>query len=237
MATVLYATAQPAFAVDQHGFSVEKGCVSPVHPGGALLCSYTISNQLPTVVHETWTVKSVIDTITAPSGVHVTGEELPHLSLTFVQGSSPTPPSCNGTQTVCTLPYGTAIESANIQTYTVQAADLGTIHDLVTVIGNDKCDAESNNCSTADAPHTAPASVDVVPLPTTTTTTSPATTTTVQVLGSTVPAPTTTTTTAAAATKASLPVTGSGTFAEVILAVSLLLGGALLVVQRRRSAL
>jgi hypothetical protein len=157
---------QSAFGVDQHGFSVSKGCEpGPLHPGDALLCSYTISNTLPTVVHETWTIKSVIDTITAPSGVHVTGEELPGLSLTFVQGSSLTPPSCNGTQTVCTLPYGTSIETADIQTYTVQLADQAapdpTLNDLVTVVGNDVCDAGSSNCSTADAPQTAPASTTV----------------------------------------------------------------------------
>ena len=163
-----------AFGAAQHGFSVSKGCEGPVHPGDALQCSYVISNNQPLVAHETWTIKSVIDQVTAPTGVKSpTPNLLSSLTLTFSPSSGVGAPTCNIGQTLCTLPYGSSISTDDISIYTVVAGDLApdaTLRDLVTIVGNDQCDAGASGCSTADAPQTAPASTAVVPfIPTTST--------------------------------------------------------------------
>jgi hypothetical protein len=130
---VQYASAEHDPA--QHGISVTKGCDSPTLIGAPYLCTYTARNTIDDP-QDTLTFTSIVDTVQSSAGPVVSANLVPQLSFVigpFLPGFS-TPPSCNGTgsgtladpfvgQTMCTLPYGSRLNSLPFAFYTVTADD------------------------------------------------------------------------------------------------------------------
>ena len=162
----------------QHGISVTKGCTSPVTIGSAYACTYTVRNNIDDA-HDTLTFNSFVDSVHAAGGDVTSANIFANLNYvigTFEIGFS-TPPSCTGgvgtgtaldpfrsapgnPLTLCTLPFGSRLNTQSNSFYTVQAADFALpshrLADDVTLGWRDTCDdtAQTGNTNCSANPQT-----------------------------------------------------------------------------------
>jgi hypothetical protein len=162
VALMSLAFSSTALAQGQHGIGLTKGCDSPVVIGDPLFCEYTISNTLDTGngtagSADTLTVTNLMDTVCtggivggnctsknaqpAPSS----GPILDLVTMTLNGGAT-----CNGTQTLCTLPPGATIDIAPYTFYNVELNDIDPLPDRVTLTWQDLNTSGSNNPPVGD---------------------------------------------------------------------------------------
>jgi len=162
VALMSLAFSSTALAQGQHGIGIVKGCDSPVVIGDPLYCDYTISNTLDTGdgtsgSADTLTVSRLEDFV-CNGGIVAgncqgknaqppvpSGDILPLLSLSFTGGAS-----CNGAQTLCTLPPGSTISTALYTHYNVAIDDVDPLPDRIVMVWQDLNDSGSNNPPVGD---------------------------------------------------------------------------------------
>ena len=126
-----------------HGIGFTKGCISPTAAGAKTQCSFTITNNVDTGP-DTLTITSLTDTVKAAGGDDAAGNILSQLVFTPSGGAS-----CNGGQTLCTLPPGSSLASAPFAYHTVTNADVTSANPLVdqaTLTWQDTCTSGAANC-------------------------------------------------------------------------------------------
>ena len=132
-----------------HGIGVAKSCLSTRLIGQPYECQYKISNNEETAP-DTLTITSIVDNVLAFDGTVTSSNLLPSLTLAFTGGAS-----CNMGQTLCTLPFGSTILSADTSFYTIQPDDFkNTNHKLTDTADftwQDLCDGGSGNCATPNS--------------------------------------------------------------------------------------
>ncbi len=121
-----------------HGVAFVKGCVSPVSIGQPYQCAFAVNNS---VDPDTITVSSIVDVVHASPSDVTSVNLLPLLTLTLAGGAT-----CNGGQTLCTIPVGGSITSANYSYYTVDNNDPNPLTDTATLTWQDLCTSGANNC-------------------------------------------------------------------------------------------
>jgi hypothetical protein len=183
-------------SLPEHGIGLSKGCESPTQVGSLYSCQFTISNTLSTDNGgDTLTITALVDTVHATGGNVVSGNLLPTATLTLSGGAT-----CNGGQTLCTLPTGASIATNTIALYTVKANDPNPLTDDVVLTWQDLCTSGANNCPTGNQ-HATTASQSAVQTATFTPTNTPTPTNTATATPTNTPTPTNT----AAATPTNTP--------------------------------
>lgn len=153
-----------------HGIGFAKGCNGPTDVGSQYTCHFVINNNSDTA-GDTLTITSIVDVVHATAGDVTSANLLPTATLGFTGGAS-----CNGGQTLCTLPSGASITTDDIALYIVQAGDPNPLKDDATLTWQDLCDGPSTNCVTGDQTTTAKSQSAVqtlTPTPTDTPTNTP----------------------------------------------------------------
>jgi uncharacterized repeat protein (TIGR01451 family) len=181
MVLTALAVALPGSADPSHGFAVGKNCHGPVKPGDQLVCQFTIENTEVLSAHDTWTIdfanpatpNPISDVVFSPSSGQQPTVNFPLSSFTlaFTGGAA-----C--TATLCTLPFGSTIQTNFVPVYTVAAGDVNgdhTLTDIVTIVGINACPVVGQNgCSHTPTPETGTASTNVLIQPSVSTQLSPA---------------------------------------------------------------
>ncbi len=128
-----------------HGLSFAKGCTVPTIVGETYKCHFLITNNLDQGP-DTLTITSLVDVVHAhPADVN-SGNVLPTLTLGFLGGAS-----CNGAQTLCTLPPGGSVyTTVPLAFYTTDASDPNPLKDDAVLMWQDTCSSGAKNCPTGD---------------------------------------------------------------------------------------
>ncbi len=127
-----------------HGIGFSKGCTTPSYVNQEYKCAYSVANTIDTgnnTVADTLTVTSIVDVVHANPSDVTSANLLPLLSLTLAGGAT-----CNGGQTLCTLPPGASITSAAYGSYTIDGDDPNPISDTATLTWQDLCTSGAQNC-------------------------------------------------------------------------------------------
>jgi hypothetical protein len=128
-----------------HGLSFAKGCLAPTIVGQQYRCNFLITNNLDQGP-DTLTVTSLVDVVHAHPADASSGNVLTTLSLGFLGGAS-----CNGGQTVCTLPPGGSVyTTAPLAFYTTDATDPNPLEDDAVLTWQDSCSSGAKNCPSGD---------------------------------------------------------------------------------------
>lgn len=125
-----------------HGITFLKGCDVPTNVGDPYTCDFLISNTVDKA-GDTLTITSLVDVVHASPDVS-SGNALLAATLTLAGGAS-----CNGPQTLCTLPAGASI-STTLALYTVDGNDPNPLSDTATLIWQDGCTSGALNCPVGD---------------------------------------------------------------------------------------
>jgi hypothetical protein len=157
-----------------HGIGVAKGCLSPTVTGTAYQCNVLTINNVDTAL-DTLTVTAIhdfIDTggdsIFGNAGDQISVDLLPSLALTLGGGAT-----CNGGQTMCTLPPGGSLSTTTPYSfYITEADDPNPLADQIRVTWQDTCNSGATNCPVGNQFGTASSST-ILQTPTPTPTNTP----------------------------------------------------------------
>jgi len=174
VALMSLAFSSTALAQGQHGIGLVKGCQSPVVIGDPLFCAYTIINTVDTGdgsagSGDTLTISSLEDFVCNGGRVAgnclgknaqppvPSGDILPLVTLTFSGGAT-----CNGTQTLCTLPPGSTISTDFYTHYNVEVDDENALPDEAVLVWQDTNDSGSDNPPVGDQVQITGGSVNII---------------------------------------------------------------------------
>jgi hypothetical protein len=142
------------------GIYVLKSCNGDTLIGQPYECQYLIKNDIDTAP-DTYTITSIVDQVYADLGTVTSNNLLPLVTIAFTTGGA----TCDLAASLCTMPYGSTIETNPYGFYTVVPQDYllsaNQLYDTVTVATNNECNGGSANCSTAALPEQASAQTTV----------------------------------------------------------------------------
>ena len=145
----------------KHGMGFIKGCNSPTVVGSPYICSFEAINAIDEA-HDTLTITSVVDVVHAFAGDQTSVNLLPAATLTLAGGAT-----CNGGQTLCTLPFGASV-SFTASFYSVHPNDPNPLTDTATLTWQDLCSdgTPTPNCPAGQDLHSQAGSQSEVQTPT-----------------------------------------------------------------------